>query len=329
MPTGQNVDVLTGYLQNVSVKFHDSLMIADQIFPRIDMPAPKMKILKYSRGSQYQTSAQQRDPGTEIATSKIKTEFVEPLTVQYASSDAITREDLRDAGIKGNQSPPRDLVQDSLEKNAHDLDLASEKRVAAAIHAGTWADGNAGGVDVAGAWLTPATSTFLVDFDVAINKLKSNGVDPRSLRLEMDFGTLQALKRTDDMREQLKYTSAKSLTADMLAGILQIGQVVIGGVIENIDGQAKGSDTFTSKFVWEQNASKGGAFLYAFPKRATKKSLMVGVQARSKLDNMNFRITEQYWDNKLKAWYYDSMEEQDELITALPAGYLWKDTILT
>jgi len=215
-----------------------------------------------------------------------------------------------------------------LEKNAKDLDLGREIQVAQFIQAGTFADGVAGGVDVAGSWLTVATSTFLADFDTAFISLKKQGVAKKNLRFKTDGGTLQALKRIDDLREQLKYTSSKSLTADMLAGILQISKVVIGDSIFNADQAKTGADAFTGRYIWEINDAKGWAALYSFDK-PKKDSLNAVIQPRSKVDGKQFRRTETYYDNKKKAWFYDSMEETGVLTTATGALYQWKDTILT
>lgn len=324
----QNVEVLVGHAQDISIKFQDSMLINTEVFPMLEMISPKMKITLYKRGEQYQSGAHERQPGTEIRTTLVERDSIQPQTVQYAASDFITREDMRDAGLPANMAPPIDLATDSIEKNAKDLDLRREIAVAAHIFADTWSDGNAGGVDVAGSWASVSSSTFLSDFDTGLTKLKKEGVNPRRLRLAIDFGTFQKIKRIDDIRDQLKHVSAESLTEDMLARILQIDKVVIGGSIKNTAQAKAGTDNFTGQYIWEKTATKGSAFLYHFMP-PTRKSLNAGVQPRSKLDNKQPRITESYWDNKKKATFYDSMEETDIITTAEDAGYLWQDTILT
>lgn len=325
----QQVDVITGHAQDISIKFRDSMMINTEVFPMLDTVSPSMKITRYKRGQQYQSASEERKPGTEIKTSIVERDQVQFDTIQYAASDFITREDLRDAGLPAHLSPPIDLAQDSLEKNAKDLDLGREIRVAAHVFADTWLDGVAGGTDVAGTWANAATSTFLDDFDVALVLLKKNGVPPEKLRLMLDFGTMQKLKRVDVIRDQLKHTSRDSLTADSLARILQIDRVIVGGAIQNTAQNKAGTDAFTGQYIWENNATKGSAFLYYYTGNPTKRSLNAGIQPRSMLDNKQHRITESYWDNKKKATFYDSMEETDELTVAEAAGYLWADTILT
>jgi hypothetical protein len=322
----QNVDIITGYAQNVSIKFDSQEFMNKEIAPILDMKSPKMKIATYNQGDQFRTAAKRREPGTEIETSKRGRSSVNPNTEQYAASDFITREDLRDENLPTHLAPPIDLVQDSLEKNSDELDQGREERLAAHIFAETFVDGVSGGVDVGGTWLTPSTSTFLADFDTAIVLLKKNGVSPKNLRLALDFGTMQKLKRIDDIRDQMKHTSARSLTPEILATILQISKVVVCGAIDNTAQAKAGEDAFTGKYIWEPNAGKGWAMLYNYVK-PTKRSLNAVIQARSALDNKQFRLTEQYWDNKKKAWFYDSMEESDIITTATPAAYQWKDTI--
>ena len=324
----QNVEVLVGHAQNISIKYSNNALINTEVFPMVDLQAPTQKITRYNRGEQFQTGAHERQPGTEIRTTKTERNSIQPQTVQYAASDFITREDLRDQGLPANQSPPLDLVQDIVEKNAKDLDLRREIAVADHIFAATWEDGNSGGKDQAGSWLTPSTSTFRADFDVALKALKNAGIGRSKLRLALDFGTFLALDKIDDIREQLKYTSSDSLTEDMLAKILKIDKVIVGDAIQNVAPASALSDAFTGNCIWEKTATKGSAFLYHFEKPGIK-TMNAGVQPRSKLDNKQHRITETYWDFKKKAHFYDSMEETDIITTSTSAGYLWVDTILS
>lgn len=328
MPVNQNVDVITGYAQNISIKYKHADNIAGDVAPLLDMPMPSMKILTYNRGEQFQTNRKRRQPGTVIETTRAGRSSVTASNDEYAVSDFITIEDLRDQNLPVNLAPPLNLAADSLEKNAKDLDLGRELDTANHIFAATFADGVSGGFDVAGSWATVATSTFLADFDVAFETLKLNGVPKSQLRFMCDGATLTKLRRIDDIREQLKYTSDKSLVASMLAEILLISRVVVGDNIYNTDQAKSGSDEFTGKYIWQQNATKGSALLYNFEK-ATKKSLNAVIQTRSKIDGKNFRRTETYYDPKMKAWVYDSLEETGVLTTATGSAYQWKDTIST
>lgn len=328
MSINQNVQTIVGFAQQVSIKFKHADHINLDVAPMLDMVSPSMKILTYNRGEMFQTNRVKRQPGTEIPTTRAGRSFVLASNDEYAVSDFITREDNRDAGLPGALSPPVDLVFDSLEKNSKDLDIGRELDTALQIFGGTFADGVSGGFDVAGSWAAPATSTFLADFDTAIEVLKLQGVPTSQMRMMLDGATLTKLKRIDDLREQLKYTTSKSLTADMLAQILEITRVVVGNSIFNTNQAKAASDPFTGKYIWQQNAGKGSAFLYNFEK-ATKKSLNPVIQTRSKFDGKNFRFTESYYDPKKKAWFYDSIEETGLVTTATGAGYQWKDTILT
>jgi len=301
---GQNVEVLVGHAQQISIRFSDDELINLDVFPFVDMMSPNMKITRYNRGEQFQSGAAERKPGTEIRTTMVERDSINPKTTQFAASDFITREDMRDAGLPANMSPPIDIAADSIMKNSKDLDLRREIAVADHIFADTWEDGVSGGKDIAGAWAPAATSTFFADLDVAIIALKKAGVNPKTLRLALDFGTMQTLKRIDDLREQVKHVSADSITADSLARILQIDKVIVGGSIKNTAQAKAGTDAFTGAYIWEKTATKGSAFLYAFMP-PTRKSLNAGVQPRSKLDNKQFRITETYFDNKKKATFYD------------------------
>ena len=328
MSINQNVETITGFAQNISIMYKHMDHIASDIAPIYDMKSPTTKILTYNRGEQFQTNRKLRQPGTRIETTRAGRSSITATNDEYAVADMITKEDLRDENLPKGLAPPINLAQDSLEKNAKDLDLGRELDTANQLFGGTFADGVVGGLDVAGSWLTPSTSTFLADYDVADGVLDLQGVPKSQRRFFLDAATLRALKRIDDLREQLKYTSSKSMTAEMLAQILEINKVVVGSAIYNTDQAKADSDEFTGKYIWQQNAGKGSAFLYNF-ERATKKSLNAIIQTRSMYDGKNFRSTDVWFNPEKKAWIYDSIEETGVATTAASAGYQWKDTILT
>ncbi len=322
--------IITGHLQNVSIKATDAELIASEIYPRLEMPTDRAKITRYLRGAQFRNERKVRGRGTEAGILDYLTDEVSPTTKPYGHKHRITDEDLRDAGLDGMLTPPINMVQDALERNSRFLDLGQEMAVAASVFGGTWVDGNAGGEDAAGLWEPPgATNTFLTDIQTATSTLAKNGVGIGSLRLAMDYPTFQKLKRVEEIREQLKYTSSQSLTEDTLARLLGIQKVVVSRAIYSTAAQKKDGSDFTGAFIFEKNATKGSAFLYHYPGAPGLKTLAAGYQPVSKLPNGAYRMSKQYRREELSAWDIESQEEIGVQIVAPYAGYLWNDTILT
>ncbi|MEO7957880.1 MAG: hypothetical protein ABIW76_14430 [Fibrobacteria bacterium] len=329
MPDMQTT-LVRGHLQNVSLMYHNAELVNQKVFPLLDMPTSKAKITIYNKGDQYRDEVPARARGTEAAIADWKLSTVDVDTVEYGVKHRITDQDLRDAGLEGVISPPVNLVQDALERNARKLELRREVAVAAAVFAGTWADANAGGEDAAGLWAPPgATNTFLDDMDLAMSTLQKNGVALTNLRLMVDYATMQKLKRVDAIRDQLKYTSNQSLSESSLAALLGIREVVVAKAIKSSAKEKRDGTDFTGVNIWEKNATKGSAFLYHFPDAPGLKTLSAGYQPRNKMPNGQYRESFFYRRPELKAWEYESGEDVGIKITAASAGYLWNDTILT
>jgi hypothetical protein len=329
MPDMQS-QVIRGHLQNISVKFHDAELVNAEVFPILDMPSAKAKITTYNRGDQFRDEALARARGTEAAIAEFKFSQADVNTVQYAMKHRITDEDLRDAGLEAGMSPPVNLVQDALERNARKLDLRREIAVASHIFAATWLDGNAGGEDAAGLWAPPgATNTFLADIDTALNAMVKAGVPIGQVRLLLDYGTMQLLKRVDAIRDQLKYTSNQSLSEDSLAQLLGIQKVVTAKGIKSTAKELKAGTDFTGAHIWEKNAGKGSAFLYVHPGTPGLKTMAAGYQPRSKLPNGEYRMSDANRRQELKAWEYETQEEVGIVTVSTAAGYLWNDTTTT
>ena len=322
--------IITGHLQNVSIQAVNADLINEKVFPLLDMPTDRAKIMVYNRGDQFRSGRKTRARGTEAPTRDYKVDFITPTTDQYAEKHKITDEDLRDAGLDSMLSPPINLQQEAIERNVRLLDLGREVAVASAIFAATWADGNAGGEDAAGLWAPPgATNTFLTDVYAGIKELVKNGVPVTGIHLAMDYNTFQLLKRVDEIRDQLKYTSNQSLTAPTLAALLGIDEVIVSRGITSSAKEKKDGTDFTSTMIWEKNAGKGSAFLYHCPGTPGLKTLCAGVQPRQKCVNGAYRFTKQYREEKLGAWFLETQEETGIKVVADYAGYLWNDTIVT
>jgi hypothetical protein len=331
MPNMENT-LVRGFLQNASVSYRNGAYINQEIFPLLDMPSPKTKIHKYNLGDTFRNTAKLRSRGAAVNVQDFDITEVNQDTKQYDQASKITKEDMRDAGLEPGTVPPMNLQQDSVEFNADKIDLGREIRVATHIKAATWADGNAGGEDVAGLWnASESGNTFFTDIETAVQALKVRGVpDMANMRLAMDWKTFWQLNQVTAIREVLKYTSQDRLSPEKLAQYLGLSKIVVGSAIYNTAAKVKGSTTdMTGAYIWDVTGNKGWAFVYYYPPRISLKMLAAGLQPRSKMDTGLFRSTYSWYENKEHSWYFDTQEETGIETIYTGAGYQFTDTHTT
>ena len=321
-------EIVRGPLADCSTLFKNQSYIGDQLAPIKDGVSAKAKYLKYGRGAWFRDEAALRAPGTQAARGGFDVSYVNITTKQYAFGKEVTREDIEAEGMSG--APPMDMAQDAIEYCANKIDLSKEVRIASLIQAATWSDGNSGGEDVAGKWAASeaaATNTVLTDMRTATIKIQSEtGYTPNTLML--DYRTFQNMIENPLIREKLKYTTAKSLTAEMLGALFGV-KVLVGTAIKNTANEKK-ADTMTSSYIWESNASKGGAFLCYVPQSFGLKSASALGQFRVKRAGATGgRLTEVYVEDNKHQWVYEVSEETDIVVLSTQLGYLWKDTVAT
>ena len=197
------------------------------------------------------------------------------------------------------------------------------------ITGGTWADGNVAGEDAGGLWAPKGdTNTFLDDITLGRKAIQSvSGVDANCLAL--DYATYEALKQCAAVLDKIKYTQRGVLTADLLAALLDLEEVMVGKAIVNTAKENKGGTSFTSKYIWEVNAGKGMGFLFHRPAAPGRKVPAPGYQARTAYEDGQPRRTTTWREAAEHQDVYEVAEESDIVLVDAALGYLWKDTFLT
>ena len=320
--------IVAGPLQNVSLAYRNRDYIADKVFPIIDKVSPRAKIARYLKGAWFRNEAALRGAGTRARRAGFKVDLVSLSTEEYALAKEVTDEDRRFATVQG--APPLKPDQDAIEFTSDQIDLSKEMRVADEVKAASWADGNgAGGEDAAGLWAPPGdTNTFLVDIATGTKAIQSTtGLTPNTLVI--DFATYTALKQCAAILDKIKYTQRGVLTAELLAALLDLDQVLIGKAIVNTAKETKAGTEFTAKYIWEVNAGKGMGFLFYRPPAPGLKIPSSGYQARVAYENGQARRTTTWREPAEHQDVYEVAEETDIVVTGADLGYVWKDTFLT
>lgn len=316
--------LVTGPLQNVSVAYRNKVYIGDRVFPILDGVDPKAKIAVYQKGAWFRDEAAIRAPGTRAPRGGFPMDWLSLATKEYAYAKEVTDEDRRFANSKN--APPMKPDQDALEFCADKIDLSKERRIASLVTSGTWVDGNVGGEDAQGLW-SPAggTNTFLTDIVTGRKAIqKATGLTPNGLVL--DFATYEALKMCDAIIEKIKYTQRGVVTAEILASVCDLEEILVGEAIYSTAKETKAGTDFTARYIWEVNAGKGMGFLYVRPRSPGLKVISAGYQARTAYEDGSPRRTTTWREAAEHQDVYEVAEETDIIQVSAAAGYLFKDT---
>jgi len=318
--------VIAGPLQNVSIAYRNLQFIGDRVFPIIDGSDPKAKIYKYLKGAWFRDEAGVRAPGARARRGGYTVTPVSIATLEYAYATEVTDEDRRFATSR--MAPPLQPDMDAIEFSTDKIDLKKEIRIAAAVKSSTWVDGNATGEDAEGLW-APAgnTNTFLADIVTGKKALKAQGILANSLL--MDYATFLAVKACDAITGQIKYTSPESITAAMLARILELDEVLVGMAIYSSAKETAAGTEFTAADIWEINAGQGMGFLFYRAPRLGLKVVTAGIQARIAYENGSPRRISTWREAAEHQDVYEVAEETDIVQICADAGYKWRDTYAT
>jgi hypothetical protein len=329
MPDLYRHEIIRGAAQNASLAYRNPDYIAKMVYPIFPLQVQKSKIWIHNKGDAFRDESKLRAPGSESAVRHRKGAYVNVDSYQYGIKEWITQEDMELAGLALETTPPLDLQQDAVEANADQHDLRQEILVVANIIAQTWADGNSGGEDAAGLWSPPgSTNTFVVDIINGKMTLQINGYDISRLALAIDAKTWESTKHCDDVRDRIKYVSAKSITPAMVAEMLGLLAVHVGGAIQNTAAEAADGTDGTYVQIWGKNTNKGLGFLYPVPRAIGKKMQVPGIQPRVNINGAQ-RTSEIWLEKKRHTWEVESREDIGVSLTDTKAGYLWNDTYVT
>jgi hypothetical protein len=318
--------MVAGPLQGISLAYRNKNYIANNVFPIIDRVGPKAKITLYPKGAWFRDEAGIRAPGSRAKRGAIPLSSVAVAFDEYAFAREVTDEDRRDALAAG--APPVQLDQDAVEFCADKIDLRKEKIIRDLIVGTTWADGNgSGGEDAGGLWAAGSGNTFLADIRNGVSTVHGKtGMKPNMLL--MDLGTFLSLKEESTVLDKIKYTQRGVLTADLLAALLELDQVLVGDAVYSSAKEVKAATDFTAVKIWEYNATKGMGFLFYVPPRPGLKVPMAGVQARGAYENNQPRRIMTWREEAEHQDVFEVAEETDLVVTGSDLGYLWKDTLL-
>ena len=315
--------LVTGPLRNVSIQYRNRSYIGDKVFRIIPGVDPKAKIAIYSKGAWFRNEAGIRGPGSRAKRTGFPIDWAKIAAEEYALASEVTDEDRRYSLLPF--APPLQPDIDALEFCSDKIDMSKEVRVASMVKGNTWADGYAGGYDVAGLWaVQDTTNTFINDIEVGTKAIQSiSGVKPNVLLI--DFATYTALKNVPAILDRIKYTQRGVLTAEILAALFDLDEVIIGEAIVNTAIEDKKAKAMASQYIWEVNQGKGMGFLFYRPEKVGLKQPAPGYQVRIPYEDGALRRATVWREPAEHQDVYEVAENTDIVYVDGALGYLYKD----
>lgn len=242
-PTPSDVHV-NAPLTNLSVAYlqDQAEFIADQVFPAVPVMKQSDRYFDYGKGNWFRASAKKRAPSTESAGSGFSIDN----TPNYFCDVYAIHKDVDDY-TRSNADTPLDMDRDSTEFVSRDLVLTREVLWAAKFFTTSVWTGSTTGSDitVATAW-DVAGSTPIADMRAQIISVKKK-TGFRANKVVLGQTVWNILQDHPDFLERIKYTQTGIMTTDLLAAVLGVEKVYVGGAVQNTS-QEPATDTLDFVF---------------------------------------------------------------------------------
>ena len=240
-------------LTNISVawmQMQDNF-IADKVFPLVPVDKKSNKYFLYTKNDWYRDEAQRRAPGTESAGSGYN------LSTDTYSCDVFAFHKDVDDQTTANADAPLNPLREASEFVTRRLLLRREVQfVADYLKTSVW------GTDLTGVSGTPSTNEFkqwsdyansdpIIDIELAKSTiLSTTGMEANTLVL--GYETFRQLRHHPDLVDRIKYTSAQTITTDMIARMFEVDRVLVSKSVKATNNEgATGAYSLTAgKVAW-------------------------------------------------------------------------------
>ena len=228
-PTPSDVHV-NAPLTNISVAWiqDQSEFIADRVFPEVPVNKQSDRYFQYDKANWFRAKALKRAPSTESAGSG----FPLDNTPHYFCDVYAFHMDVDD-DTRANADAAIDVDRDATEFVSRDLVLKREITWAATYFASSTWTGSSTGSDVTPSTLWDAAgSTPIEDLRTQLRSVKKN-TGFRANKVTMGDPVWDTLQDHPDFLERIKYTQVAIVSTGLLASVLGVDEVLVGGAVQN------------------------------------------------------------------------------------------------
>jgi hypothetical protein len=289
-------------LTKVLLGYQNQTFVAESLFPRVPVLISGGRVIQFGKEA-FQAYNTLRAPGSDTKRITFGYQGIPYALENHALDAVVPREWLRDVAIQ----PGIDLATRAINLTARVLELELEVQAATlATNAANYDANHKLALAGATKW-SASTGTPKTDIDNAREAIRSTtGMYPNVLQLSPV--AFNALRNNPNIESRFQYTSAQSITAEMLATLLDIPQVTVGKAVKSDD-----SGTFTD--VWGNNA----ILAYVPAVAASIEEPSYGYTYTMEWHPL---VEKPYWDERSKSWIYGTAYERIPVLTGITSGFL-------
>jgi hypothetical protein len=287
--------------------YRNAEFIGHMLFPIVDIPVRGMRVIRFGKES-FRMMNTRRAPGAETA--RVQYGYAsDPVALAQDSLEGVVPwENMEEA----SKVPGINLASGSIEMVLDLIGLGREHAIAQlARNPANYGANNKLALAGADKWSDDASDPSK-DIEAAKEQVRRRiGRYPNLLTLGPDV--FNALKNHPKIKEQFKYTSSDSLTAEMLAKYFNIEKVIVGQAVflaENASDDADAQD------VWGNDA-----ILSYTPKGSNYRIPSFGYTYRL---NGHPLVEKPYDERNRKSWIYPVTEDWSPELVGAEAGFLFQ-----
>lgn len=299
-------------LTNVAIGYKNERFIADMVMPPLMVAKQSGKHFVYDRG-RFRINDTERGSGSNSNEVTLSLTTGNP----YFCEDHALRQFVADEDVDNAITPTSPFV-DATENVADMLRTGYEKTIADFVTNTSNLTSNTtlSGTDQ---WSDYNNSDPFDDFETGMQTIHSNiGVNPNTLILGKQVW--DKLKHHPDLLERVKYSQRGVITTDLLANLIGIERVLIGGAFYTSSDEGQ---TEATSYIWGKDAVLAYVAPRIAPKMITLGFTYTWNGKTMKVERQRGSDEEDRKGTYVRAgdWYYD-----DKLVAA-EAGYLIKNAV--
>lgn len=306
----QQAGVVDVILSNFARGYSNPEMIAHRVAPVVDVPARNMLLLKFGKEG-FRKLNTRRAPGTPMLTVQYGY-GADPIALVQDALQGLVPMEIQEAA---KAVPGINLGQRAVQMVMAQLDLGYEIETAGIVmNAAGYAASNKVALAGTDKWSAPESDP---------KKGVDDGKEVIRQRIgrypnQMTIGAKGARALCDHpkIKEQFKYTSAESITIEMVARYLQLDEILVGKAVYLPDGTAEdalATDVWGSDAVLSY-ASKEGNWLvpsFAYTYR------LQGYPS----------VEAPWYDRDIRSWKYPTVQERRPYMVGADAGFLFQGVV--
>lgn len=312
LPRGASQLHVDQHLTNLAINYRPRKMIADMIFPRVNVPKQSDSFLVWDQGDLWRVNDTKRSPNTEankVTTSVTSDNFN---CQNYALKDSITVED------RVNADPvfTRELEGGKIRRLTDWLALDWEKRISSQV---TNTANVGSSAAVGSSWTTQsANSDPLGDVLTAIENVEdATGYRPN--RVVFGGEAWRVFRKNPTIIDKTRAPGVTGgdffPTKALVAELLEVEEIMIGNAFENTGEEGIG-DTITR--IWADHV-----LVYFAPSAPSLVEPSFGYSFRwNKAGIANMTVVRHPYDTRKQSQEVEIGYYQDEKITSKPLSFL-------